>query len=208
MTDFAVPRTTDARNADEVVRVVAMRRGPTVAWWGMAMLVASESMLFGLMTATYYYLRFKNLHWPPAGIPEPKLAVPLVLLGVLLATSVPIQLAARAGSAGRVALTRALLLLALVVQAGYFAMQVHLYRDDLHHFAPDTHAYGSIYFTLFGADHAHVALGLLLDVWLLWKLAHGLTTYRLNALSAVAFYWHAVNVITLVVTLTILSPSL
>jgi len=30
----------------------------------------------------------------------------------------------------------------------------------------------------------------------------------LNALSAITFYWHAVNAITIVVTLTTLSPAL
>jgi heme/copper-type cytochrome/quinol oxidase subunit 3 len=94
------------------------------------------------------------------------------------------------------------------VQAGYFAMQVHEYAGDLGRFAPADHAYASIYYTLLGADHAHVALGLLLDLWLLAKLARGLTRYRLNALSAITFYWHAVNVLTIAVTLTILSPSL
>ena len=86
--------------------------------------------------------------------------------------------------------------------------QVHEYVGDLARFTPHDHAYGSIYFTLLGADHAHVALGLLFDLWLLAKLARGLTTYRLNALQAIALYWHAVNVITIVVTLTVLSPAL
>jgi heme/copper-type cytochrome/quinol oxidase subunit 3 len=85
---------------------------------------------------------------------------------------------------------------------------VHEYAGDLGRFAPADHAYASIYYTLLGADHAHVALGLLLDLWLLAKLARGLTRYRLNALSAITFYWHAVNVLTIAVTLTILSPSL
>lgn len=191
MTDFAVTR-----------------REPSLGWWGMALFVAAEATLFGVLVATYFYLRFKNLEWPPQGIPEPKLGVPLVLLGVLLVASVPMQLALRAANARRLGAARLLLGLASIVQAGYFAMQVHEYAGDLGRFAPADHAYASIYYTLLGADHAHVALGLLLDLWLLAKLARGLTRYRLNALSAITFYWHAVNVLTIAVTLTILSPSL
>ena len=194
MSDFAVPRSAGP--------------GLTKAWWGMAMFVASETALFAMMIGSYFYIRFKNVHWPPPGIPEPKVVVPLVLLGVLLTTSVPIQLAVHAGRAGRAAAAARLVLLALVVQAGYFAMEVHLYFADLAKFTPQEHAYGSIYFLLLGADHAHVALGLLFDLWLLGKLVRGLTRYRLNALTAVAFYWHAVNVITIAVTLTILSAAL
>ena len=76
------------------------------------------------------------------------------------------------------------------------------------HLTPQTHAYGSIYYTLLGASHAHIALGLLLDLWLLWKLTRGLTQYRLNGFHAISFYWLAVGAITTAVTLTTLSPAL
>jgi heme/copper-type cytochrome/quinol oxidase subunit 3 len=191
-----------------VTEFAVTRREPSLAWWGMALFVAAETTLFGVLVATYFYLRFKNVEWPPHGVPEPKLVVPLVLLGVLVLTSVPMQLALRAVHARRLGAARLLLVLALAVQAGYFAMQVHEYAGDLGRFAPSDHAYGSIYYTLLGADHAHVALGLLLDLWLLGKLARGLTRYRLNAFSAITLYWHAVNVITIAVTLTTLSPAL
>jgi heme/copper-type cytochrome/quinol oxidase subunit 3 len=194
MSDLAVPRSYE-------------KRGTTVAFWGMLMFIASETALFAMMIGSYFFIRFKNVDWPPNGIPEPKAVVPLILLGVLLTTSVPLQLAVFAGLAGRVVAARRLIFLALVVQSGYFAMEVHNYFDDLARFTPQQHAYGSIYYLLLGADHAHVALGLLLSAWLLAKLVRGLTTYRLNALKAVAFYWHAVNVITIAVTLTILSPA-
>ena len=184
------------------------RRGLPLGWWGMAMLVAAEGALFAMMTGTYFYLRFKSVHSPPQGIPEPKLVVPLVLLGVLVAASVPMQLAARAARSGRLRAARLQLLATMVLQGGYFAMQVHQYRADLASFTPQQHAYGSVYYTLLGADHAHVALGLLLDAWLLAKLTSGLTTYRRNAAVALALYWHAVNAITIVVTLTLLSPAL
>ena len=183
-------------------------RGRPAATWGMATFIGAEAALFAMMVGTYFYLRFKNLHWPPPGIPEPKLLVPLILLGVLLASIVPMQLASRAAQAGQVARARLLVLAALIVQAGYFAMEVSLYHDDLHRFTPQSHAYGSIYYVLLGAAHAHVAIGLLLNGWLLTKLAGGLTQYRLNALQAVALYWAAVGAITVVATLTVLSPAL
>jgi cytochrome c oxidase subunit III len=208
VTDFAVSNTTEARNAAEAAAAARARGRPSLAWWGMAMFVASETTLFAMMIGSYFLLRFKNLRWPPAGIPEPKLVLPLVLLGVLLATAVPVFLAVRAGRGGRLPAARIFLVGALVVQAGYFAMEVHEYFGDLSRFSPSDHAYGSIYFLLLGADHAHVALGLLFDLWLLGKLVRGMTTYRLNALSAIAFYWYAVYAITIAVTLTTLSARL
>jgi heme/copper-type cytochrome/quinol oxidase subunit 3 len=184
------------------------RPGPSAGWWGMVAFVAAEAMLFACLIGTYLYLRFKSAVWPPQGIPEPKVALPLVLTGILLLTSAPMQLAAVAARRGRVGRTRALILLALVVQAAYFGVQVHEYAGDLGSFGPQANAYGSIYYVLLGADHAHVFVGLLFDVWLLLKLLGGLTTYRLRAVGAIAFYWHAVNVITLAVVATELSARL
>lgn len=164
-----------------------MRERLPLGWWGMAMLVASESALFAMMIGSYFLLRFKNLAWPPQGIPEPKLVVPLILLGVLLLSLVP--------------LTKGWVLAALIMQAGYFAMELQLYSDDLHTFTPQDHAYGSLYFTLLGADHAHVALGLVLSAWLLWKRGD-------RVRKPVLLYWYAVAVLTVAVTLTVLSPAI
>jgi heme/copper-type cytochrome/quinol oxidase subunit 3 len=203
-----VPHTTEARNGPEAGRAAALRRGPGVAFWGMAMLVASEATLFGTFIGSYYYLRFSTAHWPPPGTPEPRVVVPLILVGVLATTSLPMQLAARAARAGRLWATRALLACALVVQCGYLVYEVHDYLDQLHRSTPHDNAYGSIYYTLLGADHAHVGIGIVLVLWLLWKLARGLTMYRLNAVQVVAFYWHAVNLLTLIVIGVLLSATI
>src|SRR5581483_10254632 len=127
-------------------------------------------------------------HWPPPGTPEPRVVVPLVMAGVLLTSSLPIQLAARAARLGRLWWTRLWLVGALLVGAGYFGWAVHDFANELHREQPRDNAYSSIHYVLLGADHAHVAIGLLLVVWLLWKLLRGLTTYRRNAVQAVAFY--------------------
>jgi cytochrome c oxidase subunit III len=181
------------------------RLGYPSGWWAMLLLIASETALFTLLIGAYYYLRFHNPEWPPAGDPEPKLVVPLALTVVLVVTSVPMQLAVRAARAVALGRARALLALALVVQAGYLAMQLDLYVDDLHKAGPSRDAYESAYFTLLGAHHAHVCVGLLLTAWLLGKLAFGLSRYRLIALRAVALYWHFVNALALVVLGVILS---
>ena len=203
-----VPRTTEARNAEEVVVVAGRRRGPSLAFWGMAMVVASEATLFGTFIGSYYYLRFGSAHWPPPGTPEPRVVVPLIMVGILATTSLPMQLAATSARRGRLWVTRLLLVWALAVQCGYLVYEIHDYVQQLHRSTPQDNAYSSVYYTLLGADHAHVAIGILLVAWLLSKLARGLTTYRLNAVQVVAFYWHAVNVLTLIVIGVLLSARL
>jgi heme/copper-type cytochrome/quinol oxidase subunit 3 len=179
--------------------------GRPAAWWGMVILVASEATLFGSFIGSYYFLRFHTPAWPPPGIPRPDLVVPLILLACLVATSIPMHFAANAARAGRLAATRLLVSVVLLVQAGYFAYEVHDYADQLHRFDITRNAYSSIYYTLLGADHAHVLIGVLFNLWLLGKLARGFTRYRVNAVLAITFYVHAVNVLTIVVFGTLLS---
>ncbi len=177
-------------------------------WWGMAVFVATEATLFGTLIGSYYDLRFKTPIWPPAGVPDPKVALPLVLLAVLVATSVPVQLASVFARRDRGLAALLALLVALVVQSGYLALQIHLYLDDLQRFSPQQTAYGSIYFTLLAVHHAHVVVGIVLEVWLFLRLLGGVTPYRAVGLQATAFYWHAVNVLAVAVTIVQLSPSL
>jgi len=174
----------------------------------MLIFVASEATLFGAFVGTYFYLRLRSPVWPQGGLPEPKVVVPLIMAGILLSTSIPMQLASNAARAGRLAATRGWILLALVVQAGYFAYEVHDFSDQLQVFDITRNAYSSIYYTLLGADHGHVALGLIFNLWLLAKLATGLTRYRVHATQAIALYWHVVNVITVVVTVTLVSAAI
>jgi heme/copper-type cytochrome/quinol oxidase subunit 3 len=177
-------------------------------WWGMVVFIATEATLFGTLIGSYYDLRFRTPHWPPVGVPDPKVAVPLILLAVLVSTSVPVQLASMFARRGRTAATQASLLVALLMQTGYVAMQIHLYVDDLHKFSPQATAYGSIYFTMVGAHHAHVFVGVLLEGWLFMRLFFGNSVYRAVGVQATAFYWHAVNVLAVAVTIVQLSPSL
>ena len=186
-----------------VVRRTARPNG----WYGMVILVASESAIFGTLLATYAYLRFRTPVWPPPGIAPPSVTAPLVLALLLLSTSIPMAIAAGAIRRGRVRPALVAVALAFAVQAVYLAFQAHLYADDLARFSPRSGAYASIYFTVLAVHHAHVGVGLLLDAWVLARLPAGLTEYRRTAVSAVALYSHFVNVAGLAVTATILSPA-
>jgi cytochrome c oxidase subunit I len=177
-------------------------------WWGMAIFVATEATFFGTLVGSYVYLRLHNLHWPPPGVDKPHVIVPVIATLMLLLTSVPMQGAWNAARRGRMTLARRLLGAAFAVQTAYLVWQVHDFVNLIHAFPPSRSAYSSITVTMLGADHAHVLLGLLLDAWLLLQLSRRVTTYRLVGLQATTFYWHAVNVITVVVLLTQLSAYL
>lgn len=188
----------------EHVLPAAEPRARPNGWWGAALFVATEATLFGALIATYATLRFHATRWPQAGVPEPRVVVPLLLTALLVSSSVPMAMATRGGLRA----ARGGLLCALAIQASYFGLQTHVFLGDLDRFTPQGSAYGSIWFTLAGAHLAHVAVGLLADVWLLARLVGGMTRYRAVGVSAAAFYWHAVNALAIVVVLVQVSPSL
>jgi heme/copper-type cytochrome/quinol oxidase subunit 3 len=186
----------------------AVRPARSNGWWGIAVFVATEATLFGTMIGTYVYLRFHNAHWPPPQIDKPAVLGPVLLTIALVATSFPMQRAWTAARAGARATAWRWLLAAAIVQSAYLVWQVHDYVDEIHRVQPRGSAYGSVYVTMLGVDHAHVLVGVLLNVWLLAKLWSRLTPYRRRGLQAATFYWHAVNVITAVVVLVQESPHL
>ena len=184
-----------------------------LAWpnglWGMALFLGAEVTIFGTLLSTYFYLEFEARRWPPPGIALPELTWPLVATGWLVASTGPMFLASRAARRRERGLTAWMIALALIMQCAYVAAQVLLFQHDLDQFSPQATAYGSIYFTILAVHHAHVVLGLLLDLGILWQVAtRGLTDYWLVGVRCLALYWYVVAGLAVLVVLTQVSPAL
>ena len=186
----------------------SQRRSLPTGWWGMALFIGGEATFFGLLISSYFYLRFQVHDWPPPGIEKPAVLLPLVLTAILVATTLPLAAAVHAGRRGRVTRAWMLVLLALVVQAGYLGVQFHEFLSDLDKVHPKASSYGSIYIAMLGLHHLHVAVGILIEAWLIARLWSGLTNYRLTALRVTALYWYFVVTVGVAVTLTQIYPSL
>jgi heme/copper-type cytochrome/quinol oxidase subunit 3 len=198
-----------ARTASAAARVARERTAQPNGIWGMVLFLCAEVTLFGCLISTYFYLDFRARSWPPLGIEHPSVTLPAIATAVLVLTSVPMFAASRAARVGNRGTALTAVTLAFVIQIFYIAAQVLPFTHDLDHFQPQGSAYGSIYFTLLGAHHAHVLLGMALDLAILWQLAtKGLTNYWLIGVRGLALYWHVVNVVAVFVLLTQLSPSL
>lgn len=202
-------RSMSAQSAEAVKRVVRRRQAMPNGLWGMVLFLCSEVTIFGTLLSTYFYLDFDARRWPPAGIKPPELAWPLIATGWLVATAAPMWMASRAARNGDRQLTAWMIALALAMQCCYVAAQVILFQHDLDQFSPQATAYGSIYFTILGVHHAHVLLGLVLDVGILWQVAtRGLTNYWLVGVRGLALYWYVVAGLGVLVVFTQLTPSL
>jgi heme/copper-type cytochrome/quinol oxidase subunit 3 len=177
-------------------------------WWGMVVFIATESTLFGTLVGTYIYLRIENKHWPPPNVPKTPVLTPTLLTAALLLTSIPMHVASRAAGSWRRETAWRATAIAFFVQLVYIVWQLHDYVHTVHVYDPKQSAWASIYVTLLGADHLHVLAGVLLSAWFVLRISSRLTRYRIVGLQATAFYWHAVNAITLVVLVVQLSTHL
>lgn len=202
-------RSTSARSASGAARVSRRRIAQPNGIWGMVLFLCGEITLFGTLISTYFYLDFRARNWPPAGIKPPGTLWPSVATAWLILAVVPIWVASRASRAGNRGLTLWSIVAGLIMQAAYLAVQVLLFRHDLLQFSPQKTAYGSIYFTLLVAHHAHVVLGIALDLALiLFITLRGLTSYWLVGVRALTLYWYVVAFLAVPVLLTQVSPTL
>jgi cytochrome c oxidase subunit III len=175
----------------------------------MLLFLCAEGMLFAGLISSYFYLDFRARAWPPPGVAHPQTLDPSILTAVLVATSLPMAVAAREARAQQLRGTVAMIAVALTVQSGYLAYQLHTFVAEVHTLAPHTSSYASAYTALLGLHHAHVLLGVLFDIGLLfWLVIGGLSPYRATGVRAIALYWHVINVIAIAVLFTEISPSL
>jgi heme/copper-type cytochrome/quinol oxidase subunit 3 len=203
-----IPRSMEATTPYVAATVDRTRRAMPSGWWGTLLFLASEATLFGLLIASYFYLRFYNAHWPPPGVEKPKVLLPLVLTAILVTTAGLLFLAVRAARRGGRGAAIAFLCAAIVIQVAYLGVQFHEFSSELDKMSPKASSYASIYFTLPGAHHLHVVVGVLAELYLVVKLAMGMTNYRLVGLRCIALYWYVVAALGVAVVFTQISPSL
>ena len=164
---------------------VARRVPPSLL--GMSLFVSSEVMFFGGLFAAYFMLRGTAGAWPPDGSVETSLILPALLTVCLLASSVTVH-------AGRLGAT---IVLGLAFLGGQAYEYAELAREGL---SASTDVFATLFFTITGFHGLHVAIGVLMlgAVWL--RRARPGEEARAEA---VAYYWHFVDAVWVLVFLTL-----
>jgi cytochrome c oxidase subunit 3/cytochrome c oxidase subunit I+III len=117
------------------------------------------------------------------------------MLAVLLTSSVVLHVGELAAKKGRGGAARAAVLLTVLLGAVFLAIQAQEYAEKLTRLRPSTNAYGSIFYAMTGIHGLHVALGLLMLIYvlLLPELDSPRPPHR--ALHNAALYWHFVDAV-------------
>jgi heme/copper-type cytochrome/quinol oxidase subunit 3 len=174
------------------------RRSYPTAWWGMAVLIMTEAMVFVILLAAYFFLRAASTEWPLAGIEVPKLTLVVPFSFVLWGSSLPIFWAEAGIRNGKVGRLKVGVLLSFVMGASFLAYTLYDFNDL--HFGWRDNAYGSIYYTIVGLHALHVFIGLGMNVVVQLKAWLGRYDRGRYASAEVFFlYWHFVDVVWLAV---------
>lgn len=186
----------------------ARRRSYPTAWWGMALLIATEAMIFAILLSANFFVMAQSKHWPPLGIEKPELRYTTIFSIILWASSVPVILGESALEKGKVGVFKTMAALSFVMGLSFVLYSLHDF-DELK-FGWRDNAYGSLHYTIIGLHLIHVCIGLAMSLVVQAKAWLGRFD-RGRHVTAMVFslYWHFVDVVWLFVFPSmILAPHL
>ncbi len=182
------------------------RRAYSTSFWGMATVVMTESTVFAVLLAAYFFLRASATVWPPDGIELPELRYSIPFSVLLWASSAPILYAEHALRRERIGAMRVGTALTFVMGLAFVGYA--LYDFDSLHFGWTDDAYGSSFYVIVGLHTIHVVVGLAMLLMVQIKAWTGrYDGGRHASAEAVFLYWHFVDAVWLAVFPSlILSP--
>ncbi len=163
--------------------------------------LGSDCMFFGTLIATYLVYKGKSLVGPyPIDVFD--IPVTSVSTFVLLMSSMSMVLAYSWLVRGNLKAFRIWLAATAIMGATFLAFQTFEFRDfAVHGLTPRTNLFGSSFFTLTGFHGAHVTIGV---IWLLSILFNsfrkgGVTPEKNLDVDLAALYWHFVDIVWIVI---------
>jgi heme/copper-type cytochrome/quinol oxidase subunit 3 len=160
---------------------------------GMLLLITTEALLFVSLFFAYFYLGRQHLVWPPR---PPKIALALVMLAVLAASSFVLHWGEKRLRAGRRDVARAAVGVTIALGLVFLALQFLEYRDHLRSEKPWSSSYASIFYTVTSVHGIHLIVGLLMLAFALalprWEPRERSPHRPLHNAS---LYWHFVDTV-------------
>lgn len=170
-----------------------------VSWWGMGLFIATEAALFVYLLASYFYVGSSAPNWPPL---TPSIRITGFNTILLLLSSGSAMIAERSVKRDRGGAFRAWLIVTILLGAIFLSFQMYEYSTLEFH--AQTDAYGSFFYLITGLHGAHVALGLVMLLYVLIRAFAGhFDRVRHSAVRNAILYWHFVDVVWLVVFTTL-----
>jgi cytochrome c oxidase subunit III len=163
-------------------------------WWGVMGFIIIEVTILGLGMASYFYLRTLAPVWPPPRTALPALLLPTVNTLLLLVSVVPMYWVDRAARRKERRGVQIGLMLCVVLGLGFSVLRGFEFRAV--HTQWDSHAYGSVVWTLLGL-HTFDLVAEVLETMLLmvFALTGPMTDHLFLDISDSALFWYFIAAI-------------
>jgi heme/copper-type cytochrome/quinol oxidase subunit 3 len=174
----------------DVSRLPTATFGPRdLMWWGTAGFVAIEGTTLFICVATYFYLRFNFLSWPPEHTLRPSLLWPTIQAALMLASNGPNYLLQRSARALDLAAVRKWVVVEAVLSVVFVALRWQEFLSL--NVRWDANAYGSIAWATVGF-HATLLLLQMVETMVFGVFLYGDKIEEKHFSDAYdsAFYWY------------------
>ncbi len=166
----------------------------STSWWAMVIVILNEAVVFASLLASYFYIRFNSVLWPPQGVRRPELTLSSLNTVILIGSSLVMQWAL--GGIRRGALGRLRLGLGIAFLMALAFLGIQIYEFTQLGFLPQEHAYGSLFWGITGLHALHVFAGVLMNGYIQVRAAFGhFTAERYQGVENVTLYWHFVDIV-------------
>jgi heme/copper-type cytochrome/quinol oxidase subunit 3 len=176
----------------DVSHLPSIAYGPrTTVWWGVVGLLMIEATMFAMLVATYFYLRVTGDAWPPLGTPAPRLLAATLNMALLLVSVAPMYVMHRASWRAHRRAVALWLVVGTLIGGGNLVLRG--FEFAALNCRWDSHAYGSIVWTILAMHAGHLVSSTLENLLLALLMIIGPVERKHFVDASVnALYWYFV----------------
>lgn len=162
---------------------------------GVGVFIVGEIFIFLGLFASYWMMRLSaGQAWPPAGTPHINTTLPIIMTGLLVASSLTYHRAEGLFDEGKKSAFVTWVLISIALGGAFLGCTIYEYSHLIGEgFVPGSNQYSSAFYSLTGFHGSHVLVGLVTFLF----IVVGVTFGRVNAnfVKVAGIYWHFVDVI-------------
>jgi cytochrome c oxidase subunit I+III len=149
------------------------------AWWAVVVFLIVDGAILASLLFSWFYLAAGAIEWPPAGGAAPAAGWSALAALGWIASSATIEYATRMLRGMRRRMHAATTALGIVLLGGAFAVMAHALEST--GVEPATHSFGAMAHTLFYWQAVHVAVAVLMGLFVLARIWRGLVDHQHRA---------------------------
>jgi len=173
---------------------VGQKDEPGYAVGAMPFFILAEAFIFIAFFAGYWIVRLTSSYWPPEGTPEISKTIPLIMTGILVASSFTIHHSEarmeKGDRSGFLTWLIATIILGVVFMLMTISEYSHLMAEG---FNFKTNIFSTAYYSITGFHFSHVLVGVGMFICILIPALMGRMSK--SFVKAASMYWHFVDII-------------